>query len=166
MKKKYVPSAEPKHRNARLQHLGCELTEAAHTIFKIQRFGANSYNPEKNNDVMDVTNPSNVGELIMELWDVEYAARAAMPDIVGFLGEDMVRALRAEWERKAFGQTESEAHALRVGFAEEMKDWDNVALIAEIQKHMPQFVMPEGTSTLQLIQTAAHFRAAAAGLAS
>lgn len=94
---RYVPG--PDDRNGRLFHLGCELNEASHAIHMIQRFGAHSKNPLKDGD--HITNPSNVAHLLLELWDVEYAARASMADIVAFLGDETMVELRAAWEAKA-----------------------------------------------------------------
>lgn len=90
----------PRDRNARLAWLACELNEAALAIAMINRFGALSADPTKEQDA--VKNPNNVGQLLLEMWDVEMAMRAIYPDIAQFLGEQQVKDLRAEWQSKAF----------------------------------------------------------------
>lgn len=91
MKHKHAPT----NRNQRLAHLQCELCEAGHAIAKINRWGAHSKNPEGPDD--PILNPPNIGELLLELWDVEYAINQLMPDIVQFLRADYVQRLREHW---------------------------------------------------------------------
>ncbi len=97
---RFLPNDDARNRNGRLFHLGCEATEVASAIFMIQRFGAHSRNPLKDGD--EVTNPNNVAQLLLELWDLEYAARAAIPDLCTYLGDELVANLRKHWESKAY----------------------------------------------------------------
>lgn len=90
----------PKNRNGRLAHLQCELCEAGHAIAKVNRWGGHSRNPDKPDDPIE--NPCNIGELLFELWDIEYAVNAVMPDIVAFLKPELIANMRAAWETKAY----------------------------------------------------------------
>lgn len=167
MKYQYVPGDAPSQRNARLAHLGCELTEAGHAIFKIQRWGGHSAHPQAESYNGQPIN--NVGELLLELWDVEFTARAILPDIVRFLGEDRVRELRTFWESRALPPpgsipdgdappdapplepTSQEAHDQRVQLAAELNPLNEYQLRRNILSLVPQFVFTEDVTHAQLV---------------
>lgn len=90
----------PRDRNGRLAWLECELAEGSQAIGRIHRFGANSCDPSKEMD--PVKNPNNIGQLLLEMWDIEMAMRSLYADVAQFLGEDQVKALREYWQSLAF----------------------------------------------------------------
>lgn len=183
MKHQYVPGSEPSARNARLAHLGEELSEALKAIFKIQRWGGQSAHPEPESYNGKPIN--NVGDLLLELWDVEYAARASLPDIVRFLGEERVRELRTLWESQATPPpgtiqdgdqppiptghepdmdpptTEEQMEQL----AAELNPLNEYQLRRNIKSLVPGFVFSDGVTHAQLVAVLIQLRMAQAAIA-